>query len=130
MSANPVYEIHPPGLRLVGRDAVREFYRRSFAVIAPKVKARRERAFGHGDNLLMTEAAYTMLVDGAQHLGRSVTVVTFDESDRLVCCERTYLATPHQVALFEETLGSDFRELPGAGYADEKSVQASSPAEQ
>jgi hypothetical protein len=107
----PRYELHPLGLEIRGREAVREFYRRTF----PNLSARRgsvRRSYSYGERSLAVEILTSLQDDEPEFPGHpSVGVVEFDE-EGLVTSERLYY-DDGLAQMVLETLGPDFDSIEG-----------------
>jgi len=112
----PVFELHPPSVRVVGREAVLERSRRLFGFASQNdsrtaADTHRITASTAGQDVLIHEFnnVYTF-PDGSQRRCFTVAVIPFI-GDKMVG-ERIY-SDVHLGRLRTESLGEDFYDLPG-----------------
>jgi hypothetical protein len=107
---DPVWEFHPLGVRLSGRDAVREAYRLQFEHLFPYLVGGTERTRAYGDDFVMSEQVVHLDLEGRQVDAHMAAVLAFDDST--VTSERVYVSG-RLTEVLESAFGGAFRELPG-----------------
>ena len=112
---DPHYEFYPMGLRIRGRAAVEEMYRRMLvAPIARTPLELRPRKRTAGPDGLMSEDEATIRDDeGKLHRVAAVSVYSFEGT--LMKGERVYL-NDAGAALTMQALGPDFLKMPGVDW--------------
>lgn len=110
--ANPVYEFPGLGLRVEGRDAVRETYRRLLPFPEKLNVAADMRLHAVAPNQLCREAYISWDTDdGGRETGQYMAILSVDEEGK-IAGERMYSDAIYTEAL-KRLLGEDFKDLPG-----------------
>ena len=110
VGSDPIWEFHPLGLRLTGRDAVREAYRLQLAHHLPHQVGGTQRPRAYGDDLVRSEQVVRLDFEGDQVDAHMAALLAFD--DGCVTSERVYVSGRLKDVL-ERAFGGAFRELPG-----------------
>jgi hypothetical protein len=112
ISGSPFWEIHPLGMRIEGREAVRTYYPYSIAGVVPNILSRSRRLVGFGENAMMYESAYRVRhADGQEAFGQATIIFEFDD-DGMCRSERVY-GGGAMIKLLEEALPSSLWSVPG-----------------
>ena len=112
VGADPVWEFHPLGVRITGRDAVRAAYEVQLRHLVPRIAGSRVRTLNHGPGTYTREAEYEVrLPDGSSAWGQGITVYEFDR-DGLMTAERIY-GSGALVPLVERCFPPDVLRLTG-----------------
>jgi hypothetical protein len=113
----PVYELHPQGYRITGREAVRVLYERTLPIFLQfdyrrkEVDTRDIKCVAFSDNQIAAELNDEFeFPDGSRK--RVYLTVIAEFSGDLVVGERLYLDNK-LAGLYEDALGEDFFALPG-----------------
>lgn len=116
---DPYYEIHPLGLRIRGRAAVREMYRKLLPGSFDLIVESQAMTFNTGDpkhvwigpdGVVIREFCTVQPPDGSRFGISEMAIFSF-EGD-LLAGEQFYCNGP-LAALFKQALGPDFETLPG-----------------
>ena len=112
VSEHPLWEFHPLGIRVEGREAVSRAYELQFVHNLPFIEGSTQRTVFFGEAGLAKEAEYKIrLPSGVRTLGHALIAFTFEEG--LVSSERAYLSGGF-VKLLEATFADeDFFAIPG-----------------
>lgn len=109
---DPMYELHPQGLRINGRSAVREMYQRILPVYMANVRRPELRVKAYGDNSVIAEYKFAIRQpDGGWLSAYRMGIVEFAEDGR-VYSERDY-QSPAMADMMTSALGEDFYDVPG-----------------
>jgi hypothetical protein len=112
IGAAPVWEFHPLGVRVTGRDAVRAVYEVQLRHLVPRIASSRVRTVNHGPGTCTREAEYEVrLPDGSTAWGQGITVYEFDP-DGLMTAERIY-GSGALVPLVERCFPPEVLRVPG-----------------
>lgn len=107
---NPWYELVGLGLLLEGREAVREWYRRSLPAMTEREVVGEPRVDGIAPDTMMSEYYVCVTVGGVVTKCRCLAVISL-EGD-LFKGERIY-SDPFLSELWAKDLGDDFDKVPG-----------------
>jgi ketosteroid isomerase-like protein len=111
ISAEPLWEFHPLGMRVEGRDAVRTMYQFEIENLMPNIKST-TKLVGYGKCCVMREATiHANLPGGREAEGFTAIVFEFDASG-LVASERIY-ASGALAELFESCFPPAMWTAPG-----------------
>lgn len=112
VGAEPVWEFHPLGVRVTGRDAVRAVYEVQLRELVPRILGSRVRGVSHGPGTCTREAEYEVqLPDGSTAWGQGITVYGFDP-ECLMTAERIY-GSGALVPLVERCFPTTVLRVPG-----------------
>jgi hypothetical protein len=109
---DPHYELPVMGVKLDGRQAVREFYRRTLPRMTQRDVHATMRVHGLAANTLLREAYVHLEIDGQMITGNYCAVLLVDPEQRLIAGERVYM-DPWFTKILLEDLGPDFEQVPG-----------------
>ena len=113
VAPEPVYELWPRGLRIAGRDAVADFYRRQMDAFIPRIVGGERHSAAFGERVVVFEDSVEISrEDGPPLKLRITSVVEYDEASGLLQGERLYLDDAF-AAIFDDVLGPDFLDVPG-----------------
>jgi ketosteroid isomerase-like protein len=108
---DPVFEIHPLGIRIEGWDAVAEKYRRTMSGIwADVLEDTVVGIWRSNDSVVMQDVARCTLSNGKEGTLHALTIFDF-QGDRLKG-ERVYLGAL-ALEMMKRALGSDFNSVQG-----------------
>lgn len=111
ISENPDYEAPALGLRVSGRDAVRELYSRILPRGAKRNIWAEKRIHATDGHTLSREAHVFFDWHGERRTGHYMFQISYNDDD-LITSERMYMDTVF-AARFVEDLGPDFPDYPG-----------------
>jgi hypothetical protein len=103
ISDDPYWEIYPLGMRIDGRDAVREYYPFTIQGIIPRIASSTRRVTAYGDRTIFRESTYRIRQPDGQEADAQAVIVFEFEDDGSCISERVY-ASGAMVQLLEETL--------------------------
>jgi hypothetical protein len=116
VSERPLWEFHPLGIRVEGRDAVARAYELQFVHNLPFVESSTQRTVFFGEASFAREAEYKIrLPSGVRTVGHALIAFTFEEG--LVSSERAYVSGGF-VKLLENTFDEEFLAIPGVSRLD------------
>jgi hypothetical protein len=111
VSDDPVWEFHPLGIRVEGRDAVAKVYERQFIHLLPFVESGTYRNTFFSDTGMCMEGEYRVrLPSGLSSVAHALISFSFEEGR--VSSERTYVSGRF-VTLLVDTFDAELRSIPG-----------------
>ncbi len=106
------FELHPLGIVVVGRDAIRQYYERTLPTYIPNVKRSGFRLRSYGGNFIVLEASFAIKQpDSSWRSAFRMGVIEFDGEGQVIA-ERSYVSDALRDMLLR-TLGDQFLEVPG-----------------
>jgi hypothetical protein len=112
---DPVWEVHPFGIRIVDRESVRHAYKYQLEHIVPRIIGSDLRSVAYGDHCCLRESTYLLsMPDGRETQGGNVIVFEFDDNG-LISSERGY-TTGFMTALVDTCFPSSVWDLPGVSH--------------
>jgi hypothetical protein len=109
---DPVWEVHPLGIRIVDRESVRVAYKYQLEHIVPCIIGSNLRSVAYGDHCCLRESTYLLrMPDGRVAKGGNVIIFEFDENG-FISSERGYTAG-FMTTLVDTCFPSSVWDLPG-----------------